>query len=212
MYLLRRPLDRDGFCRNNRPVLRRRQLRQADPLRMAGPAIGRQSRHFRNALVVLAPVGVLIGAWLHARVSDRVFSSRWSMACCSRLACKLVFRRRQRLRLSSHSATPGAPATDASSRPLRGQCLGDLPRRCGRITAYPAASLPSAHAISKSAAKSARARLQRAAQQHRPGPANSARWRRRRRIAGFPAPAAAARSSSSRPSCRAVRSNQQQAE
>jgi len=40
--------------------------------------------------VVLAPVGVLIGAWLHARISDRVFFTL-VYGLLFAVGCKLVF-------------------------------------------------------------------------------------------------------------------------
>ena len=72
MYLLRRPLDRTDFAAtsvvffavvNYVKLIPYTWLEQFDTANLATSA----------ALVILAPVGVLIGAWLHARVSDRVF-------------------------------------------------------------------------------------------------------------------------------------------
>jgi uncharacterized membrane protein YfcA len=72
MYLLRRPLDRTDFAAtailffavvNYVKLIPYAWLGQFDTSNLATSA----------ALVVLAPVGVLIGAWLHARVSDRFF-------------------------------------------------------------------------------------------------------------------------------------------
>jgi uncharacterized membrane protein YfcA len=72
MYLLRRPLDRTDFAAtsvvffavvNYVKLIPYAWLEQFDTANLATSA----------ALVILAPVGVLIGAWLHARVSDRVF-------------------------------------------------------------------------------------------------------------------------------------------
>jgi uncharacterized membrane protein YfcA len=72
MYLLRRPLDRTDFAAtailffavvNYVKLIPYAWLGQFDTSNLATSA----------ALVVLAPIGVLIGAWLHARVSDRFF-------------------------------------------------------------------------------------------------------------------------------------------
>ena len=72
MYLLRRPLDRTDFAAtailffavvNYVKLVPYAWLGQFDTSNLATSA----------ALVVLAPIGVLIGAWLHARVSDRFF-------------------------------------------------------------------------------------------------------------------------------------------
>jgi uncharacterized membrane protein YfcA len=72
MYLLRRPLDRTDFAAttivffavvNYVKLVPYAWLGQFDTANLATSA----------ALVILAPVGVLIGAWLHARVSDRIF-------------------------------------------------------------------------------------------------------------------------------------------
>lgn len=72
MYLLRRPLDRTDFAAtsivffavvNYVKLIPYAWLDQFDTDNLATSA----------ALVILAPVGVLIGAWLHKRVSDRIF-------------------------------------------------------------------------------------------------------------------------------------------
>lgn len=72
MYLLRRPLDRTDFAAttivffavvNYVKLVPYAWLGQFDITNLATSA----------SLVVLAPIGVLIGAWLHARVSDRFF-------------------------------------------------------------------------------------------------------------------------------------------
>lgn len=72
MYLLRRPLNRTDFAAttivffavvNYVKLIPYTWLGQFDPTNLATSA----------ALAVLAPVGVLTGAWLHARVSDRLF-------------------------------------------------------------------------------------------------------------------------------------------
>jgi len=72
MYLLRRPLNRTDFAAttivffavvNYVKLIPYTWLGQFDVANLATSA----------ALVALAPVGVLIGAWLHARVSDRFF-------------------------------------------------------------------------------------------------------------------------------------------
>ena len=72
MYLLRRPLDRTDFAAtailffavvNYVKLIPYAWLGQFDTSNLATSA----------ALVILAPIGVLIGAWLHARVSDRFF-------------------------------------------------------------------------------------------------------------------------------------------
>lgn len=72
MYLLRRPLDRTDFAAtaivffavvNYVKLIPYAWLGQFDTNNLATSA----------ALVVLGPIGVLIGAWLHARVSDRFF-------------------------------------------------------------------------------------------------------------------------------------------
>lgn len=72
MYLLRRPLDRTDFAAttivffavvNYVKLIPYTWLGQFDPTNLATSAV----------LAILAPVGVLTGAWLHARVSDRFF-------------------------------------------------------------------------------------------------------------------------------------------
>jgi len=72
MYLLRRPLDRTEFAGttilffavvNYVKLIPYAWLGQFDTDNLATSA----------ALVVLAPIGVLIGAWLHKRVTDRFF-------------------------------------------------------------------------------------------------------------------------------------------
>ena len=72
MYLLRRPLDRTDFAAtaivffavvNYVKLIPYTWLGQFDASNLATSA----------ALVVLGPIGVLIGAWLHARVTDRFF-------------------------------------------------------------------------------------------------------------------------------------------
>lgn len=72
MYLLRRPLDRTDFAAtaivffavvNYVKLVPYAWLGQFDTANLETSA----------ALVALAPVGVLIGAWLHARVTDRFF-------------------------------------------------------------------------------------------------------------------------------------------
>lgn len=72
MYLLRRSLDRTGFAAtsivffavvNYVKLIPYGWLGQLDADNLATSA----------ALVVLAPIGVLIGAWLHSRVSDKFF-------------------------------------------------------------------------------------------------------------------------------------------
>ena len=72
MYLLRRPLNRTDFAAtailfffvvNYVKLLPYAWLGQFDVTNLATSA----------ALAVLAPIGVLVGAWLHERVSDRLF-------------------------------------------------------------------------------------------------------------------------------------------
>ena len=72
MYLLRRPLNRTDFAAttivffavvNYVKLVPYAWLGQFDFANLATSA----------ALIILAPIGVLIGAWLHARVSDRFF-------------------------------------------------------------------------------------------------------------------------------------------
>jgi len=72
MYLLRRPLDRTDYAAttivffavvNYVKLVPYTWLGQFDTANLATSA----------ALVALAPVGVLIGAWLHARVTDQFF-------------------------------------------------------------------------------------------------------------------------------------------
>lgn len=74
MYLLRRPLDRMDFAAttvlffavvNYVKLVPYAWLGQFDSDNLATSA----------ALAILAPIGVLIGAWLHKRVSDRFFFS-----------------------------------------------------------------------------------------------------------------------------------------
>jgi uncharacterized membrane protein YfcA len=72
MYLLRRPLNRTDFAAttilffavvNYVKLIPYTWLGQFDPTNLATSAV----------LAILAPIGVLIGAWLHARISDRFF-------------------------------------------------------------------------------------------------------------------------------------------
>ena len=72
MYLLRRSLDRTGFAAtsivffavvNYVKLIPYGWLGQFDADNLATSA----------ALIILAPIGVLIGAWLHSRVSDKFF-------------------------------------------------------------------------------------------------------------------------------------------
>ena len=72
MYLLRRPLNRTDFAAttivffavvNYVKLVPYTWLGQFDPTNLATSA----------ALAILAPIGVLTGAYLHARVSDRFF-------------------------------------------------------------------------------------------------------------------------------------------
>jgi hypothetical protein len=72
MYLLRRPLNRTDFAAttvvffavaNYVKLIPYAWLGQFDTDNLATSA----------ALVILAPIGVLIGAWMHARVTDRLF-------------------------------------------------------------------------------------------------------------------------------------------
>ena len=74
MYLLRRPLDRMDFAAttilffavvNYVKLVPYAWLGQFDADNLATSA----------ALAILAPIGVLIGAWLHKRVTDRFFFS-----------------------------------------------------------------------------------------------------------------------------------------
>lgn len=89
MYLLRRPLNRTAFAAtaivffavvNYVKLVPYAWLGQFDSANLATSA----------ALVILAPIGVLIGAWLHKRVSDRLFFA-FVYVLLFAVAMKLIF-------------------------------------------------------------------------------------------------------------------------
>lgn len=72
MYLLRRPLDRTGFAATAIGFFAVVNYVKLVPYAWLGQ-FNTDNLATSAALVVLAPVGVLIGAWLHQRVTDRFF-------------------------------------------------------------------------------------------------------------------------------------------
>jgi uncharacterized membrane protein YfcA len=72
MYLLRRPLDRTGFAATAIAFFAVVNYVKLVPYAWLGQ-LSTDNLATSAALVVLAPVGVLTGAWLHKRVSDQFF-------------------------------------------------------------------------------------------------------------------------------------------
>jgi uncharacterized membrane protein YfcA len=72
MYLLRRPLDRTGFAATCIAFFAIVNYVKLIPYAWLGQ-LSIDNLATSAVLVVLAPVGVLAGAWMHQRVSDRIF-------------------------------------------------------------------------------------------------------------------------------------------
>jgi len=72
MYLLRRPLDRTGFVATSIVFFAIANYVKLIPYAWLGQ-LNADNLATSAALVVLAPVGVLIGVMLHKRVSDKLF-------------------------------------------------------------------------------------------------------------------------------------------
>jgi uncharacterized membrane protein YfcA len=72
MYLLRRPLDRTDFAATSIVFFAVVNYAKLLPYGLLGQ-FSTDNLATSAALVVLAPVGVLIGAWMHKRVSDKFF-------------------------------------------------------------------------------------------------------------------------------------------
>jgi uncharacterized membrane protein YfcA len=72
MYLLRRPLDRTDFAATAILFFAVVNYVKLVPYAWLGQ-LSADNLATSAALMVLAPIGVLTGAWLHARVSDRFF-------------------------------------------------------------------------------------------------------------------------------------------
>jgi len=72
MYLLRRPLNRTDFAATSIVFFAVVNYVKLAPYAWLGQ-FDVDNLATSAALVVLAPIGVLIGAWLHSRVSDRFF-------------------------------------------------------------------------------------------------------------------------------------------
>jgi uncharacterized membrane protein YfcA len=72
MYLLRRPLDRTDFAATTILFFAVVNYVKLIPYAWLGQ-LSADNLATSAALVVLAPIGVLSGAWLHARISDRLF-------------------------------------------------------------------------------------------------------------------------------------------
>jgi len=72
MYLLRRPLDRTDFAATSIVFFAVANYVKLIPYAWLDQ-FNTDNLATSLALVILAPIGVLIGAWLHKRVSDRVF-------------------------------------------------------------------------------------------------------------------------------------------
>ena len=74
MYLLRRPLDKMDFAATTVLFFAVVNYVKLVPYAWLGQ-FSLDNLATSAALVALAPIGVLIGAWLHARISDRLFFS-----------------------------------------------------------------------------------------------------------------------------------------
>lgn len=72
MYLLRRPLDRTDFAATSIVFFAVVNYVKLVPYAWLGQ-LDTDNLATAAALVILAPIGVLTGAWLHSRVSDRFF-------------------------------------------------------------------------------------------------------------------------------------------
>jgi len=72
MYLLRRPLDRTDFAATTVVFFAVANYVKLVPYAWLGQ-LDTANLKTAAALVVLAPIGVLIGTWLHQRVTDRFF-------------------------------------------------------------------------------------------------------------------------------------------
>jgi len=72
MYLLRRPLDRTEFAATTILFFAVVNYVKLLPYGWLGQ-LSADNLATSGALVVFAPIGVLTGAWLHARISDRCF-------------------------------------------------------------------------------------------------------------------------------------------
>jgi hypothetical protein len=72
MYLLRRPLNRTDFAATSIVFFAVVNYVKLVPYAWLGQ-LDADNLATAAALVILAPIGVLTGAWLHSRVSDRVF-------------------------------------------------------------------------------------------------------------------------------------------
>lgn len=72
MYLLRRPLDRTGFAATAIAFFALVNYVKLVPYAWLGQ-LSADNLATSAALVILAPIGVLTGAWLHSRVSEQFF-------------------------------------------------------------------------------------------------------------------------------------------
>ena len=72
MYMLRRPLDRTGFAATAIVFFAVVNYVKLLPYAWLGQ-LSLENLATSAALVALAPVGVLVGEWLHRRISDRAF-------------------------------------------------------------------------------------------------------------------------------------------
>ena len=72
MYLLRRPLDRTGFAATSSVFFAVVNYAKLVPYAWLGQ-LSTDNLATSAALVILAPIGVLAGVWLHSRISDRFF-------------------------------------------------------------------------------------------------------------------------------------------
>jgi len=72
MYLLRRPLDRTGFVGTSIVFFAVANYVKLIPYGWLGQ-LNADNLATSAALVVLAPIGVLIGVMLHKQVSDKLF-------------------------------------------------------------------------------------------------------------------------------------------
>jgi uncharacterized membrane protein YfcA len=72
MYLLRRPLNRTDFAATTVVFFAVANYVKLVPYAWLGQ-FDTDNLATSAALVILAPIGVLIGAWMHARVTDRLF-------------------------------------------------------------------------------------------------------------------------------------------
>lgn len=89
MYMLHRPLDRTGFAATSIVFFALVNYVKLVPYAWLGQLTA-DNLATSAVLIVLAPAGVLMGAWLHQRVSDRTFFAM-IYALLLAVGCKLVY-------------------------------------------------------------------------------------------------------------------------